>query len=1078
METHSRVLEDTRMWKTYLAGLPKDDSRSAWVHQVYDSSTMYLKDVRLSFQNYTLHDETHVLNVLDAMAGILGDQISQLTVGEVELLILAACLHDLGMVYTETETKQYFSNKKQTREFLRTNCPELLGCPVENWPGSIRQWYLRSLHPFRLPEVLQNEAWREVFSTRPTEIVPKRCIIAVCQAHGEDPEIFSKNSDMEYLEASDVDPLFCALLLRLADLLDFDDTRAPKVLYSYVACNEQSQKEWEKHQSSGGFRFPASPSTARLPYKARCTNPGIEHTIRDFLDWIDSELNTCMKLQRKCYRGWQRSFPFPQAVSRKEIESEGYVSGDFLMTMDQTRVMDLLTGKQLYGTNDVFIRELLQNSIDATLLRGEMDQDFFPQDSRIDLWEWNDKDGNIWFRIDDQGTGMTQGMLQRYFLKVGNSYYTSQELKRDMRDHGQTEDYQAISRFGIGFLSCFLCGTYAEVSTLYFDPQKNLEEGNFPPSRRMSDYGLRLQVTGLTGYYTLKSQAKQHSLDKPMPAPDDYAGKAPPNLEQDGYRARPGTSISIKLDPGRLGAVNLRERVNKYLFCAKIPVYYNGERIGCTYAEAMQAVHNVEGERVHEFTPELREKFDKCFPHCSGQYPKVFVNVVPLDTEENQILPDLSGAFIKYDVRFEKTPCWQVKGRHYKISATIAGSGSWLLLKAKNTDSNGYHESWEEFIRRHSRQEVNALKMALEKLTCAPTTAEELGEAWFPFASERVDPAAVWQIWMDSLQENSLSILFKELGIPDTNVYMGTGESATLVFSYRGVKSDTIPIRSAPCAFNLLLLLDGELRPTVKASRSGISNLPLELILTVYGILSAWAMERRDSFSSRIYVFEWSTPQFYFPAFHLPAWRKLRGTKLERWLESNLRDYFKYILGQFSQPILPGDISAFCIGGDRPGSNISLQAFFMTAMQDTYQMKVNYEKGQIITFSDKDSEEDSKSYDLFPPMMFCRAATQFSRRYLCCWSWVSRRCITVDHPYAVWLLKNAAALNKYYTRQLQQIVRALCGRNSEHIIDICNGVREQLLSLPEHHSVDMSVCPQLSQADFWVPEDKPASISD
>lgn len=75
-----------------------------------------------------------------------------------------------------------------------------------------------------------------------------------------------------------------------------------------------------------------------------------------------------------------------------------------------------------------------------------------PEKARIDLWEWNDAEGNVWFRIDDQGTGMTLGMLRRYFLKVGNSYYHSQELERDLRDHGQTKAYYGISRFGIGFL--------------------------------------------------------------------------------------------------------------------------------------------------------------------------------------------------------------------------------------------------------------------------------------------------------------------------------------------------------------------------------------------------------------------------------------------------------------------------------------------------------------------------------------------------------------------------------------------------------------------------------------------------
>ena len=34
METHSRALENTAIWKTYLAGLPKSESRSAWVQDI------------------------------------------------------------------------------------------------------------------------------------------------------------------------------------------------------------------------------------------------------------------------------------------------------------------------------------------------------------------------------------------------------------------------------------------------------------------------------------------------------------------------------------------------------------------------------------------------------------------------------------------------------------------------------------------------------------------------------------------------------------------------------------------------------------------------------------------------------------------------------------------------------------------------------------------------------------------------------------------------------------------------------------------------------------------------------------
>lgn len=1065
MNTRSKLLEDTALWKTYVARVSND--RSSWTHKIYDNSMNYLKDVRRTFPNYTLHDETHVLNVLDAMAGILGDQISQLSEGEAELLILAACMHDLGMVYTEEEKKLWFGNKTRIREFLRKNSPEQLGCPAEEWSEDLQQWYLRWLHPCRLSEVFQNEGWKTSLEAWPMEAVPKRCVIAVCEAHGQSPEEFSVKSEMEYLRASDADPLFCALLLRLADLLDFDDTRAPKVLYSYAASIPKSREEWDKHQVSGGFRYPDSPSMEKLPYKARCTNPGIEHAVRDFLDWIDNELNTCARLQQKCHDNWQRTFPFPGSVDRKEVESEGYVSGDFQMTMDHTRIMELMTGKELYDNDDVFIRELLQNAIDATLLRLEIDHDFTQEDARIDLWEWNDKDGNIWFRIDDQGTGMTRGMFQRYFLKVGNSYYNSQELKRDLRDHGRTGDYPAISRFGIGFLSCFLCGTFAEVSTLYFDPQKNAEECGTVFTHRGNNYGLRLQVTGLQGYYTLKSQAEQHVADDPMPAPEDYADKSVSDLEWRGYRTKPGTSISIKLDPGRLGAINLRETVEKYLCCAKVPVYYNGERVGRTYGEAMEEIHRLEGERIYELTPECKKKFDKCFPFCKGQYPKVVVTTVPLDEGKGQILPSLSGAFIKYDVKFEKDPNWQVKGRDYEISAVIDGAGSTLRLETKNTNYRASYMDWNGFILDHSQQEVKTLIAALKALPEPPESEDELGEAWKVFKDERLSPRIAWQLWLDSVQMSTVEITFQELGIPTVDDLTGNKKSfdSRIICGYCGVVAGNVPQFDSAHDYIMLLLLDSELRPIVKASRSEISDMPLELIMAIYGILFAWAPNSKRS----VYFQKWNIPS-------LPVWRNLRNTKLNIWLENNLKDYLQDIKERSNKPIYKRDKQIVYIGSYLYNISGIIQKFWMAFLQDSYHMEVNFEAGQLILFNTKSPNGNAKSYDLFPPMMFCSAATQESRRFLCSGDEVFRRCINVDHPYTVWLMKNADALNTYYNRQFEQIVEVLRNSGSEKIIDVCNEIREQLLSLPNRHGVDIAACPQLSEADFWVPEEAPEDI--
>lgn len=1061
---HSEKLEETILWKTYQEKITSGSKRGTWVKEIYETSAKYLLDVRQTFKNFTLHDETHILNVMDAIGGLLGEQIECLTIGEIELLILAACMHDLGMVYTDEEKQQCYEDEIAYKKFIRAYYSELQGCPPEDWPENTCQWYLRTLHPFRLPEVLQNEVWKELFERCPLEVVPKRCILAVCQAHGENPKELLDNRDLEYLAANDAAPLFCALLLRLGDLLDFDDTRAPKVLYSYVTCNDKSRAEWDKHQASAGFRYPDSPSTNELPYKARCTNPGVEHAIRDFLNWIDVELGNCIKLKQYCKASWQREFSFPRAVSRDEIESDGYMSGDFCLTMDQEQILKLLTGENLYDNADVFVRELLQNAIDATLLRGEMDSNFIPEESRIDLWEWHDKEGNIWFRIDDQGTGMTLGMLQRYFLKVGNSYYMSQELERDLRDHGQTRTYCGNSRFGIGFLSSFLCGDYVEVSTLYFDSEKNRREESLAESYRTVHYGLRLQVTGLTGYYTLKNQAKQHQTEGQLMAPDFYDAGKKNGIERYGYRSKPGTSVVIRLNPGKLGALDLRKTVEKYLCGARVPVYYNNKRIGRTYGELMQKVHEVAGERIYELTPELKKQFDDCFPAICGNYPKVVVTVIPLDTEVNCVLPELSGVLVKYDVRFDKVPIWEVKGQKYKVTGLFnldQNGVSIGLITSNNSTGIRYLGEWDDIEKKYGSEETAALEEALKKCAACPQTGEQLGEAWIPF-EEQMDIQTVWKSYWDNQQSARISFFVTECGCPNIYEMSLNNQSEKIVCAYQGIVSGDVA--GAYYGFNnnaiAMFLLGGRWRPTVEISRSRILGLPLKVLVTICGILGKYLMSNtRESFWFDFDDWEDSS---------LREWREARDFQLDKWMNENLEDFFterKQDLQKALNPIVQDGYSINSLSVNEPKR--ILYKYLIADFQDNYQMTINYEEGQIISFYNKKEDENEEIFDIFPPMMFCKAASERSRQYICSAEASIRRGITTDHPFIIWLLKNAVNLNQYYQRQFRQIIDCLCKHDAENVIQNCNRIREQLLALPEHHGVEVSAFPLLSMDDFW-----------
>ncbi len=1060
---HSEKLEETKLWQAYRQKVSSNEKRSGWVKDVYQAAAKYMVDVRQTFQNYTLHDETHILNVLDAMGGLLGDRISELTAGEMELLILTASLHDLGMVYTEEERVQCYKDEVACRKFLREYCPEMMGCPAEDWAEDIRKWYLRTLHPFRLPKVLQNAGWKELFDRCPLEVVPKRCIIAVCQAHGENPSELYNNKDLKHLAANDANPLFCALLLRLGDLLDFDDTRAPRILYGYVACNERSREEWDKHQASGGFRYPDSPSGKDLPYKARCTNPGVEHAIRDFLDWVEEELVNCAKLQKYCSARWQQDFPFPRAVLKDEIESDGYMSGDFCLTMDQEQILNLLAGENLYNNTDVFIRELLQNAIDAVLLREKMEKDFVPEKSRIDLWEWNDKEGNIWFRIDDQGTGMTLGMLKRYFLKVGNSYYNSRELERDLKDHGQMEKYNGISRFGIGFLSSFLCGDYAEVSTLYFDPDKNCREETVIESYRTKHYGLRLQITGLSGYFTLKNQASDHETDGQLPAADGYGGSASFDLEQDGYRVKPGTSIAIRLEPGKLGTLNLREATEKYLCGARVPVYYNNKRIGRTYEEIMKAAHEMEGERFYEMTPEMKERFDRSFPAVRGQYPKLIATVIPLDTEENQILPEFSGVIMKYDVHFDKIPEWRVKDQVYEIGWHFdrRGKSVEITFMGKNRSPiNMYGHGWDALSLPYETVNVEALETEFEKRSACPKE-EDIKEIWQPFA-EKMDLYETWRVYHDNQQCVVERYSLAEFGCPDMEQLCSVNQYMETVCVYQGVVAgDLKEYHTLNENRFSVFFLGSAWKPKVDIGRSKISGLPLKSLIAINGIFEKYHMADRDTeFGLR----EWRAVSF-------KEWREARASLIDKWMKENLSSLnldTKQELQNTGTDLLPieGGFTIYTqyIYDRSPIIDKYLAVYF----QDKYKMTINYEDGQVISFYEKGSDEAEDAFDLLPPMMFCKAASDRSRCYICSYYPLIRRGITADHPFIVWLLNNAVPLKKYYQRQVQQIVDCLCDSDGDGIIKECNRIREQLIALPEHHGVDVGSFPKLSRGDFWL----------
>lgn len=1052
-------LHDTALWKTYQTKTPSVN-RSEWIDEVYNTAITWLKQIPCTFPNYTLHDEEHVLNVMSAIAGILGNQINQLSLGECELLILASAFHDLGMVYDANGKKKATENPKRCRDFLLKNAPDYVGSSFDEWPENKQQDYLRSLHPFRLPELLQDDKWG--FSNRPREIIPTSVLIAVCQSHGEDEAFLKNNNGLVFQTTNDVDPLFCALLLRLGDILDFDGSRAPEILFSFAEGKPRSEEAFRKHLASNGFVYPIVPSDGYLPYSAECTEPWVEHKIRDYLNWVDQEFVICNDIKRLCHKDWQRQFSFPRSVSRSQISRIGYDSDDFRLTMDQEQILTLLTGENLYNSNDIFVRELLQNSIDATLLRNKMDPhfDLNSDSAAIYLWEGLDHNGNLIFRIDDQGTGMTRGMLKRYFLKVGNSYYNSDELKRDLRKHSCNDSYYANSRFGIGFLSCFLCATGAEISTLYFDDYKSQEDYE-PNSISSCGYGLRMDITGLHGYYTLRNQALDHIINEALPYPREFEGTLPLLFESDGYRYKPGTSIVVKLDPGKLGNCNIRNSIENHICGAKMPVYYNGEKLGRTYSEIMAKANSLEGEITYELTPEEKEKYDSTFPEAKGNYPQILVTTTSLDKPNYQILPGFSGIVTKYSVFYKSPPKWTVMDQVYTVdirfSPNYQDKKKVLILSCENvkSTSNIYMNTWNYFERTYGSEAVDALYDKFKEYSSCPSDCTTLGDIWHPFA-EKQDLTDVWRAFVDKYYERNVFTVLDLDAVPMLYRITKNKQCYNGTCAYQSIICGKVDESYGRSEYDALFYLEDDIRPSVDVGRSRITQLSLQANLAMSGIMMNLGCQ---DFSIRADVS--SADEL------LPKWREIRDSKLGKWLVSTLEPSGNKMMAELKAPIKKD--SHFSISNNYHSNRTAIYCFFMALLQDKYQMKISYETGQTLLLTEKQPFDLDEVYDLFPPMMFCDAASDESRKFLCCAAHICRRGITADHPFCKWLIKNAAVLNKYFPHQFNQINNCLRNSNADEIIRVVNGIHRQFSRVSDVHGVNISSFPSLSEMDFWRP---------
>ncbi len=448
------------------------------------------------FEQYTRHDIQHVNRMLETLEWVVTPRSrSVMSPADWLLAVVSVYMHDLGMLVTADEfdaredsgfahfrDEMLQSTNEETQDY-RSKIRELNGDDAERF---MYQEFVRQNHARRVRQWISGKAPSSLGASQALadELVDllgalpeafRNDLGIVCESHHlddlDDLEKYSVSRPYGTSDDETADVQFAAVLLRTADLLHITLDRTPSVIFRLINPRDPlTLREWGKQMAVRRVRSQpgqdregnVDPDAPRNTVEVHATfkHPDGFFGLTAYLGYVEEQLKlaagwVALAAKRK---GGAKEFPW-RYVDQRHIETEGFLPKQFEFSLDQARILNLLTGHTLYNDTDVVLRELVQNSLDAVRLR------FGNAASEAGLVEirWDTK--NRVLTVRDNGTGMTQSVIEENLLKVGASLYQDPKFKE------RHPNFSPISRFGIGVLSTFMIADSVEVVTVHEDEE-------------------------------------------------------------------------------------------------------------------------------------------------------------------------------------------------------------------------------------------------------------------------------------------------------------------------------------------------------------------------------------------------------------------------------------------------------------------------------------------------------------------------------------------------------------------------------------------------------------------------------
>lgn len=485
----------------------------------------YTDTTIFDFQHYSRHDATHSVNILESIELMLGkDRIDKLSAGDLWLILESAYFHDIGMSLNYHDLVELWESE-EFKTYLRTGLAQddedhrdaknwynqidnlihdrnkMEGIEKEKeiefedkWPVELERRllflvadYIRKQHPRR------SERFLERFSCSHDTQIPKRLyqiVVSISISHGENfAYVLSElKEEAKGFGIDKVHPRFVAALLRLGDLLDMDNNRFNmRAVEHYGKLPWSSEVHLKKHKAMTHILI----SEKKISAEACSDDLRVCQITNSWFRYIDSEtknlisywnemapeqLGGCIMQMAEC----TIFYPEKPIVFHSDLQK--------IFEIDKTKLTDLLIGNNIYDVSMDFLREYIQNALDATKMRIWLElkegkyrelrnpaidriEELVPWDLSRKIYEdyavelkvsMDRRTQQVTIEIVDQGIGMELGCIDA-ISKIGAGWRGRKQYNQEIPK--MLKWLKPTGGFGIGVQSAFMVTDKIELLT-------------------------------------------------------------------------------------------------------------------------------------------------------------------------------------------------------------------------------------------------------------------------------------------------------------------------------------------------------------------------------------------------------------------------------------------------------------------------------------------------------------------------------------------------------------------------------------------------------------------------------------